>query len=236
MEAPHRLLEYLGTGAHRQVPDGSQDSRGRGTCRRACEPSAMLVLTAHRAAAPGRRAGRPRAPASPSAGAPWCRRSSSTPPRRCSGVRSGAQQLLACSRAASVLRGPIGLGDPEAEAVVHGDVEPRRRRPGPAAWGPRPGVSVSPTIPVSPAAAAAIAFTSTAPRSREGSPKLCWTWRPSQISPFSRTRAGAAPGSSEHRVTGGPVLEERERGRRRRHQLAQSDDVALRGQALERPC
>ena len=42
---------------------------------------------------------------------------------------------------------------------------------------------------------------STAARSRLGSPYACWTWRPSQTVPSSRTRAGAAPGSSEQSCT-----------------------------------
>ena len=48
---------------------------------------------------------------------------------------------------------------------------------------------------------ASSALVSTAPRSRAGSPKLCCTCRPSQISPLSRTIAGAAIGSSEHSWT-----------------------------------
>ena len=42
------------------------------------------------------------------------------------------------------------------------------------------------------------AASSTAARSRDGSPKLCWTCRPSQIAPESRTIAGAAIGSRLH--------------------------------------
>ena len=93
----------------------------------------------------------------------------------------------------------LDVGDPELEAVVDRDVERLARSPGPAAAGPSPGGAVSPTTPGS---SASIASCSTAPRSRDGSPKLCWTCSPSQSWPLSRTIAGAAIGSSEQRVTG----------------------------------
>src|SRR5689334_11260978 len=48
---------------------------------------------------------------------------------------------------------------------------------------------------------ASSALSSTAARSRLGSPKPCWTCSPSQTEPSSRARAGAAIGSSEHSWT-----------------------------------
>ena len=52
-----------------------------------------------------------------------------------------------------------------------------------------------------PGSSVASAFSSTAPRSRAGSPYWWATCRPSQIAPDSRTIAGAAIGSSVHSRT-----------------------------------
>ena len=145
------------------------------------------------------------------------------------------RRSLACSSEA-VGGGPLGLldvGDPEARSpsctVTSSDVA---GRPGPAAAGPRrAGRSGRPGRARTPAPCS-----STAPRSRAGSPKLCCTCSPSQISPLSRTIAGTAIGSSEQSTTlrSRVVLQGQRRGRGR-HQLAQRDDVALRRQPLEGP-
>ena len=57
-----------------------------------------------------------------------------------------------------------------------------------------------------PASSVAMAASSTAPRSRAGSPYWWATCRPSQIAPLSRTIAGAAIGSSVHSRTSRSVL------------------------------
>ncbi len=82
MKATAGSSKRLGAGAQGQVPDRHQHARGCGTCPTSREPStsesspaACSRARARRAAAPRRRA------ASPSAGAPWCRRRSSTPRR-----------------------------------------------------------------------------------------------------------------------------------------------------------
>ena len=69
--------------------------------------------------------------------------------------------------------------------------------------GPSPGWEVRPTTPGSSVARAA---SSTAPRSRAGSPYWWATCRPSQIAPLSRTSAGDAIGSRVHRRTSRSVL------------------------------
>ena len=71
----------------------------------------------------------------------------------------------------------LHIGHPEVEAVVHRDVQAVALRPGPAAAGRRRAGRSGPTMPGSASSAAL----STAPRSRDGSPKLCCTCRPSQI-------------------------------------------------------
>ena len=63
----------------------------------------------------------------PSAGAPWCRRRSSTPPRPGSAARSGVAAALACSSAAAQVVLVVDVGEPEVEAVVDGDLQRARR-------------------------------------------------------------------------------------------------------------
>ena len=72
-----------------------------------------------RAAGPARRAARPRARASPSAGAPWCRRRSSTPPRPGSAGRSGWPRRWPARARPPASSLSVDVGDPEVEAVVH---------------------------------------------------------------------------------------------------------------------
>ena len=102
--------------------------------------------------------------------------------------------------------------------------------------GPGPGGSVSPTMPGSaPSSASASAWVRTAARSRDGSPNWCCTCSPSHTSPSSRSMAGAAIGSSVHRVTARSVPSIVSGAVADGHQLAQGHQVALGRQALERP-
>ena len=228
-----RLLERLRRRCRRAGPRPGRAGRGRGTCPTRREPVGDLVAAG--GVQPGERVEQlgPRARASPSAGAPWCRRWSSTPPRRVVSRADGEAAALACSSAAAMAgsSSTSATQKPKPSCTVTSSGSSVTRS---CSRGPAPGGSVRPTMPGSPGRPAPLA--ARPPRSRDGSPKWCCTCSPSQIWPLSRTIAGAAIGSSEQSVT--------LRGRCRLfsvsgavaagHQLAQRDHVALRRHALER--
>ena len=113
-------------------------------------------------------------------------------------LAEGATAPFACSRASAVPSSRSATSSshhskPSCTVISSGSSATRSCRRTPA-----PGGSTSPTTPGS---SVASAFSSTAARSREGSPNECRTCRPSHTSPLSRTIAGAAIGSSEPRVT-----------------------------------
>ena len=197
--ASHRLLERLGAGADRQVPDRHEQPVGPehpdqprrrrparsspAACSRASASSSRVLVVA----------------AAPSAGAPWCRRRSSTPPRPTVRRAVGATAALACSSdAARRSRRVVDVGDPEVEAVVHLD---RQRLVGEQVLQPRALARVPRSGRPSRPARRRGRRAARRPAPGSGRRSACCTWSPSQTVPSCRTRAGAAIGSSVHSST-----------------------------------